>query len=158
MLWFGIETMYKGKNNEIYGDIEESLLACLLINPDLMSELKVEEKHFTKYGYIFTFFKEFYAKHRNLDITLMFSIVKSSSEMVLMDAITYLLEIFVIPTHFQEYQDKLIEKYCTSKKEEWLRKKIYEKATKLYVGSINLETFNFEIKKLYNQAEKIDWK
>ena len=44
------------------------------------------------------------------------------------------------------------------KKEEWLRKKIYEKATKLYVGKITVKQFNNEIKRLYEQAEKIEWK
>lgn len=149
---------YIGKNKEIYGDLEETVLACLLLEPTLMEQLIVEEKHFTKFGYILTFFKEFYAKHRNLDISLMLSIVKSSSEMTLMDLITYLADIVVLPSHFVDYQKQLIAQYSQSKKEDWLKKKIYEKATKLFMGSITIKQFNFEIKKLYEQAEKIDWR
>jgi hypothetical protein len=150
--------IYIGKNKEIYGDLEETILACLLIEPTLMEQLIVEEKHFKKFGYILTFFKEFYAKHRNLDISLMLSIVKSSSEMTLMDLITYLLDLVVIPPNFADYQKQLIAQYNQSKKEDWLKKKIYEKATKLLMGSITIKQFNFELKKLYDQAEKIDWR
>lgn len=150
--------MYKGQNNETYGEIEESILACILLEPTLIEKLRVDERYFRKFDYILTFFKEFYAKYHNLDITIMFSIIKSTSEMTMLDAITYLLDIFVIPTHFEEYQNRLIEIHRKNKKEEWLRKKIYEKATKLYVGSINVDMFNKDIKKLYEYADKIEWK
>ena len=150
--------MYHGKNDETYGEMEESILACILIDPTLIEKLRVDERHFKKFDYILTFFKSFYEKYNNLDISIMFTIVKNSSEMTLMDAITYLLDIFVLPSHFEEYQDRLIDIYKKSKKEEWLRKKIYEKATKLYVGKITVKQFNNEIKRLYEQAEKIEWK
>lgn len=150
--------MYRGKNEETYGEMEENILACILLEPTLIEKLKVEEKHFRKFGYILTFFKTFYEKYHNLDISLMFSVIKSSSEMTMLDTITYLLDIFVITTHFDIYQKRLIEIYKKDKKEEWLRKKIYEKATKLYVGTINVETFNKEIEKLYEYAKKIEWK
>ena len=149
---------YIGKNNETYGDMEENILACMLLEPTLTEKLIVEEKHFKKFGYALTFFKEFYAKHRNLDVSLMLSVVKSGSEMTLMDLITYLLDVFVIPTHFMEYQNELLNQFSRNKKEDWLRKKVYEKATKLYIGDISIKQFNFEIKKLYDQAEKIDWR
>ena len=48
--------------------------------------------------------------------------------------------------------------YGRSKKEEWLRKRIYEKATRLYVGSISVEQYNEEIKRLYEHADRIPWR
>lgn len=150
--------MYKSNNGDIYADMEETILACLLLEPKLMEKLIVEEKHFRKFGYLLTFFKEFYAKYHNLDVSLMFSVVKNNSEIALIDAITYLVDIFVLPSHFQEYQNRLIELYNQQKKEEWLKKKIFEKATQLYVDKIDLATFNNEIRKLYNSANKIEWK
>ena len=150
--------IYIGKNRETYGDIEENILACILLEPSLIEKLIVDERHFKKFDYVLTFFKSFYAKHRNLDVSLMLSVVKNSSEMTLMDVITYLLDIFVMPNHFDDYQRELLNQYNKSKKDDWLRKKIYEKATKLYVGEFDIKRFNMEIKKLYEQAEKIDWK
>lgn len=150
--------MYKGKDNEVYGDLEESILACLLLNPNNMKKLIVEEKHFKKFGYLFVFMNEFYKKYHNFDTTLMLAVVKGNDELTILDAITYLLDIFVIPTHFMDYQNKLIDMYGRSKKEEWLRKKIYEKATRLYVGSISVEQYNEEIKRLYEHADRIPWR
>lgn len=150
--------MYRGKNDQLYGEMEETILACLLIEPSLMQRLRVEEKHFKKFGYILTFFQQFYAKHRNLDVSLMFSVVKGSSEMTLMDAITYLLDVFALPTHFEDYQDRLLAQYKFEKADEWLRKKIYEKATKLFVGDMTTKEFTNEVNKLIKQAEKIEWK
>lgn len=153
-----VKRMYKGKNKEIYGELEETILSCLLIEPTLIDSLKVSEKHFEKFGYILTFFKEFYKKHQCLDITLMYSELKGSSQVQFMDLITYLTEIFVIPTHFEKYQNKLIEKYATGKKDKWLSGKIYDKATKLYMGSISVNEFYSELKKLNEYANKIDWR
>lgn len=150
--------MYEGKNGETYGGLEESILACLLISPQYMESLIVDERHFKKYSYILTFFKEFYLEYHNLDITIMFSVVKDSSQIQLLDAITYLSEIFVIPTHCMEYQKRLLDMYVKSKKEDWLRKKIYEKATMLFVGRMSLNSFNEAVNKLYEKADSIEWK
>lgn len=150
--------MYRGKNDQLYGEMEETILACLLVEPSLMQRLRVEEKHFKKFGYILTFFQQFYAKHRNLDVSLMFSVVKGSSEMTLMDAITYLLDVFALPTHFEDYQDRLLAQYKFEKADEWLRKKIYEEATKLFVGDMTTKEFTNEVNKLIKRAEKIEWK
>lgn len=146
--------MYKGKDNELYADLEETILACLLIKPELIEELKVEEKHFTKFGYVLTFFKKFYTKHRCLDISLMFSVLKGSSEMKLLDIITYLLDIFALPTHFEEYQRELITNFEKNKKKEWVVTKIYDKASDLYMGNMELDKFYEDLIKLKRFLEK----
>ena len=150
--------MYNGKDDELYGGLEESILACLLLEPKYMNKLIVEEKHFKKFGYLYVFMKQFYQKYHNFDTTQMLAIVKGGSQLTLIDGITYLLSIFVVPTHFMEYQKQLIDMYGRSKKEEWLRKKVYEKAMKLYVGSMSLVEYNQEIAKLYKEADRIPWK
>lgn len=149
---------YCGKNNLEYGQLEESILACLLIEPKYMENLIVEEKHFRKFGYVLTFLKEFYSKYKCFDITLMFSLVKGMSEITLLDTITYLLEIFVVPSNCLKYQKQLMILYNTSKKEEWVKKKIYEKTMSMYVGNISVERYREEIDRIYDSAEKINWK
>ena len=151
-------SVYYAKDGQEYGDLEESILACLLIEPKYMERLLVEEKHFRKFGYVFTFMKEFYAKYKCFDLTLMFSLVKSGSEMTLLDTISYLMEIFVIPTHCEKYQKQLIGFYYKTKKNEWIRKKIYEKTMSMYVGNIDVERYRDEIDRIYANAEKIEWK
>ena len=151
-------SIYYGKDGQEYADLEESVLACLLIEPKYMEQLLVEEKHFRKFGYVFTFLKEFYAKYKCFDITLMFSLVKGSSEMTLLDTISYLTEIFVIPTHCEKYQKQLIDFYYRTKKNEWIRKKVYEKSMSMYVGNISVERYRYEINRIYEKAEKIEWK
>jgi len=150
--------MYKGNDGELYGDIEETILACLLIEPKLVEKLRVNEEHFTKFEYVLTFFKRFYQKYHTLDITTMLSLLKGSNELRMMEIITYLVEVFALPTQFETYQDRLIERYGISKRDKWLSKKIYEKATDLYVGTISLDEFYKELKKITNYAKEREWK
>ena len=149
--------MYVGKDGNMYGEMEETVLACLLLKPKLVEKLKIDEKYFKKYGYILTFFKNFYAKYHNLDVAIMFSVIKDTSEITLMDAITYLCSIFVLRSHFEEYQNRLIEMYKISKKENWLRGKIYEKVTKLYLSEIGTKKFMDDINYLIKRANEIEW-
>ena len=87
--------MYKGKDNRTYGELEEDILACLLIEPKLIESLEVEEKHFKHFGYMLTFFKSVYKKYQCLDINIIFSVIKGTQEMQMLDMMTYLLEVFV---------------------------------------------------------------
>lgn len=138
-------------------ELEAYVLACLLIDPKLFNKLIVSEKHFKSYGYILTFFKEFYKRYKSLDIALMMTTVKDESHTQLSITLDYLMEVFVIPTHFDDYQKALITMAKTSAKEEWLRKKIYEKATELFIGNIDTDEFTREINSLYKNAERIKW-
>lgn len=150
--------MYSGKNGELYGDLEETILACLLIDTNLFEHLKVEEKHFKKFAYVLTFFKGFYKKYKCMDITLMLSKLNGFNQMEMMDMVTYLSEIFVLPSHFEEYQNRLIERYKEDRKEKWLKDKIYEKATEMYMGNMSLSDFYKELKRLNENVKKIDWR
>ena len=150
--------MYNGKDNELYGDLEETILACLLIEPELIKELKVEEKHFKKFNYVLTFFKEFYKKYKCLDISMMLSILKGTRQVQMLDVITYLTTIFVVPTRFIKYQDRLLDRYSRDKKEQWLSEKIYEKATRLYMGGMTLQEFYKELKRLNDYVKEKEWK
>lgn len=143
---------------EIYGDLEENILACLLIEPSYIDKLIVDEKHFRKFGYVLVFFKEIYSAYKCLDINLMFSSIKTDNEKKLVDIIEHLLSIFVVHTHCLEYQKKLLKIYSETKREEWLRKKIYEKATKFYIGKINLEEYQNEVNKMIIKSQNIEWR
>ena len=45
-----------------------------------------------------------------------------------------------------------------TKRNEWLIKKIYDKASNLLVGNIEINEFIRELKSLYRKADEIEWK
>lgn len=145
-------------NGKTYAELEESILSCLIIDAKLMKKLKVEEKHFQHFGYLFVFLKEFYDKYKCLDINLIFSKVKGMTEMKLMDALTYIADIEITSSNFDTYQNELIDRYKKGKVDEWLRKKIYEKATQLLVGKIDIAKYLTEVERLVEYSHTADWK
>ena len=59
-----------------YNDLEISLLSCILIKPELMEEVVLDDKYFVKTKRIWLFMKSFYKKFGTFDLTLMCSVVK----------------------------------------------------------------------------------
>lgn len=140
-----------------YGDLEANVLACLLLKPKLMENLKVEEKHFKRFNDVFVFFQLFYKKYKTIDVGMMFNVVKSSSQYKLIETIEYLSDIFVTVSHFDNYEEQLLNEYRSSKKDNWLRKKIYDKTQEMYVGNISVDKYIQEILYLEKKAREIDW-
>ena len=87
-------------------DLEYSVLSCLLIKPELMKELRLEDKHFIKTQRMWQFMKSFYKKFETFDINLMYSICKDKYQII--DNIALLLEFEPAPSLFNEYQKQLI--------------------------------------------------
>ena len=134
-------------------ELEKSILSCLLLNPKLMEQLILEDKHFVSTQRIWQFMKAFYNKFKTFDIRLMVSICKDKWQII--NYIMLLLDIEVTTHNFDKYQKQLIELYEESKKEKWIIEKIYELANNLYVRNIELENFDNELKKIYKDANEI---
>lgn len=134
-------------------DLEKSILSCLLIKPELMEQLILEDKHFVKNQRMWQFMKAFYNKFKTFDIQLMVSVCKDRWQ--IMNYIIMLLDYEIVTCNFDKYQKQLIELYEESKKEKWIIDKIYELANNLYVRNINLEEFNIKLKKIYEDANEI---
>lgn len=131
-------------------------MACLFINPDLVKTLIVKEQHFRKYGYLLTFVKEVYKSRGTLDLALLDDYVnkKTSGLSILIDIVS---NTFVIPNNFRLYENELIRLHNQEKKEKYLREKIYEEATKLYLGNISSKIFYKKIQELKERVDKIEW-
>lgn len=126
-----------------YYDLELNILSCLLQKPELMKQLKLEDKHFKKYQKIWQFMKSFYIKFGTFDIVLMANLCKEKFELI--KYIKYLLDVEPSPSNFNLYQEQLISLYNQKKEEKEVIKYIYSLTNDLYIGNINLEDFLLKI-------------
>lgn len=135
-----------------YNDLELSVMSCLLLKPELMNELIVEDKHFIKYQRLWQFMKAFYIKFKNFDIQLMYSICKDKYHII--HYMTILLQIEPTPRLFHDYQKQIIELYNENENDKWIIEKTYELSNKLYVRSITIDEFETQIKKILESRNK----
>ena len=136
-----------------YNDLELSILSCLLLKPELMEEIVLEDKHFVKQQKLWQFMKAFYKKFGNFDLTLMYSISKDKYRIV--QYMMWLLDKEPSPTLFYDYQKQIIALYNETKKEKWVIEKVFELANELYVRNISIKKFDEELQKVYINADKL---
>ena len=136
-----------------YGDLELSILSCLLIRPRLMDTIDIEDKYFVKHRRIWIFMKTFYKRFGNFDIDLMYSITNSKYQ--LMQYITRILEIEASPSLIEAYIKQLKNLYNESNKDKWIIEKVFELANELYVRAIEPGQFKEKVDKVYENAERI---
>ncbi|WP_298061729.1 DnaB-like helicase N-terminal domain-containing protein [uncultured Rikenella sp.] len=135
---------------QYYYDLEINLLACLLLKPELMDKIRVEDKHFIKHQRLWKFMKAFYEKYKTFNTVLMHQVCKDKYQ--IMKYIEWLLDVPVMSFDFEKYQDELIRQYNQNKKDKWLIDKIYDLANNLYVGNISIEEFKNEVQKAEENA------
>lgn len=133
-------------------DLELCIMSCLLIKPELMKKIKFEDKHVKRYKRLWEFMKIFYERFGNFDIQLMYSLSKSKSDFE--EYILKIADIEVNPTNFFHYQERLIEEYNESIKDEFIIEGVYRLANELYVRSIGTKDFKDKINKIYEMANK----
>ena len=136
-----------------YNDLELSILSCLLLKPDLMNEIILEDKYFVKYQKIWQFMKAFYKKFGNFDLTLMISICKDKYRII--EYIKWLLDKEPAPSLFYNYQKQIMDLYDENKKDKWIIEKVYELANDLYVRNITTDEFEKNVSKIYKEANEL---
>lgn len=136
-----------------YNNLELSILSCLILKPELMQEVILDDKYFIKHKKIWIFLKAFYNKFHNFDLTLMYSISKDKYRIV--QYIIWLMEQEPDVRLFNEYQKQLIYLYEENKKEKWIIEKIYSLANDLYVRNINSSDFKNKLDDIYRNADEI---
>lgn len=136
-----------------YNDILElTILSTLLINPELMEKVKLEDKHFKKTKRMWLFMKEFYKRYKTFDSTLMCHICKDRWQMC--EYITMLLDYEGLKCNFDLYQEELIEEYNQTECEKEIKEKVYKLATEMYVGNISITDFKNQCEKIYKKSER----
>lgn len=131
-----------------YDNLELRIMSCLLLKPDLMKELIIEDKHFTKYQRLWKFLKAFYGRYNTFDLTLMVSVCNDKYQ--ILNYIEWLLELEVTTNNFEMYQKQLIDLYNESEKDKLIIEKVFELANRLYVRDITTGRFKELIDELYS--------
>lgn len=129
-----------------YTDLELNVLSCLLIKPELMEKLRLEDKHFVKQQRLWQFMKSFYSKFKTFDSALMISVCQDKFQII--EYIMWLLELNPTPSNFEKYQERLIEMYEEEQQDKIKIQKIYNLSNELYVHKINLDDFKNELKRI----------
>ena len=134
-------------------DLELNILCCLIIKPELMEKLKLEDKHFIRHGRMWAFMKAFYKKFHTFDMHLMASVASDKRQVVEYTSMIILCE----PNYsnFDLYQQRLIEMYEENEKDKYIIKKVYDLANELLVRHITVQNFKDGFDKICNDAGKI---
>lgn len=135
--------------NEYYG-LETSVLSCLILKPNLMNDLILEDKHFIKYQRIWQYMKSFYKKYSTFDLQLMFALCKDKYSLI--DYIKILVLNDVDVDNFNLYQQSLLDEFNENKKERWIKNKIFVLTNELINQNISLKDFDLKYKKIYEDV------
>ena len=136
-----------------YDDLEICILSCLLIKPDLMKNIKFEDKHIRKHKGMWKFMKAFYSKFGNFDINLMHSVCKDKWHII--NYIELLACEDGLPCYFEDYQNRLIEKYNETQKDDYIIDKIYDLNMDLICRRIKTNDYKYKIDEIFEKANKI---
>lgn len=136
-----------------YNDLEMSVLSCIILKPELMNQIKFEDKHIIKHNRLWQFMKSFYKKFGNFDSALMFDMCSNNWKLVMY--IERLADLELSANHFEEYQQRLIESYEELQKDKWVINKVYNLANDLYVRNIKVSEFQEKVKKIYEDADRL---
>lgn len=136
-----------------YNDLELSILSCLLKRPELMKQVKFEDKHFIKHKKIWLFMKAFYQRFKNFDPTLMVSVSNNKYRMI--EYIIWIIDKEPAPSLFNQYQEQLIDLYNQKKKDKWIIENLYELANDLYVGNVELKDYKKEVDEIFRKGNEV---
>lgn len=99
-------------------DLEKSVISCILQREELMNELYVSDDVFANplNRRMLVFFKKFYEHYKHLDISIMVDYLKDDQKKsVLIDYYVDVIDYEIVPSHFYDYQERLIEQYKNNK-------------------------------------------
>lgn len=137
-----------------YG-LEFYLLSCLIMWPELMPLIYIDDMYFKNHQKLWQFMKAFYFKYKTFNTALMRNVCADKY------AISNYIEMIVDcgpihkPTDFEIdiFQKQLVEDYNQSEKDKWLINKIYELANRLYVKELSIKEFEDKYQELKKVAD-----
>lgn len=142
--------MYTGEEYKFkVDDLEFTILACLLMKPELMEKLTLEDKYFRRTQRMWSFMKAFYGKFKNFDINMMYSMCSDKWQII--KYISLLLEFEPMTSNFDLYQKQLIELYEENKKDKEIIQKVYTLANELLVRKISTSDFKNKVDEIYKK-------
>jgi hypothetical protein len=134
-----------------YDNLELRILSCLMIKPDLMDKVIVEDKHFKIYKRLWLFMKTFYKKFETFDCELMYSVCKDKYQII--NYLEFLMDLEPSTRNFNKYQKLLIEQYEETERDKMIIDKVYEWANELYVRNMSVDRFKELVDRLYKEVK-----
>ena len=125
-----------------YEIIERAILESIIVDSNLMKELKLEDKHFKNHKRLWLFVKECYKRNGFIDVPSMARICPNAADMI--DYVADIISTGTKTARFEEYQQFIIDLYDDFE----VIEKIYALSKKLYIRDIKLDDFKKEIKEL----------
>lgn len=135
--------------SEEYYQLEKDVLDSLLVKPELMENLEIDDKYFVKYKRLWIFMKSFYDKFHNFDIDTMASLSTSKNSLVRYVS-TVQSESNASYVRFDTYLQRLKDMFEENKQEVAVIEKIYELSNDLFVRKIKLKDFYEKINQIRN--------
>ncbi|MEG2379805.1 MAG: hypothetical protein RSB77_06240 [Bacilli bacterium] len=137
----GVDIILLQTESRLYRDIEEEAIACFINNPNLLETTILKDYHFINKSMLlmFKFFKRFYEKYNNLNLSLMLSRAKDKEKLYCLFRIIKDYNMG-IKSNFKIIEKEVIEKYRLTKIKEEFIKTIY--------GDCTIEDFKENIKEI----------
>lgn len=124
---------------EEYYKIEECVLSSLILRPELMEGLDLDDKYFVKFRRLWIFMKTFYEKFKCFDIEIMKSVCTNQSSLV--RYVSKVMESDARYVRFDLYVTRLKEMFEEDKNEVAKIEVIYKLANQLYNRNLKLKDF-----------------
>lgn len=127
--------------------VEDSLIACILLKPELINDLYINDEFFRKdtNRKMINFFRKHYASYGNLDLTHMVNcITKPESRNKLIEYYGEMVDTVAHPGLFYEYQEQMQEEYRNVE--------ISKIVSKFEKKEIDKDTLVDEINEIQNQS------
>ena len=130
---------------EQYKELEEAILNCLIIKPELFKTTKLNEKHFKKHKRFYVFIKKFYDTFGNFDLSLLKSACSNPGEV--MDYIADIINTTSVTGNFELYERRLLKLYDNFEEIE----NIHKLEKRLYFREIDIDEFKKELKQILGE-------
>lgn len=136
-----------------YNDLEMNIISCFIQKPELILKINGKEDCFIKHKKLVLFLQAVYKKFGDFDLNLLFEVCKEEYKLLMY--VEWLAQLEPLPSNIDLYLKQLEELRKETKREKWIREKIYSLATEVYVKNITVKEFADELIRIYEDSERI---
>lgn len=134
-------------------NMELNIMCCVLLRPELMDEIEIEDREFKNYKRLWKFLKTFYNKFKNFDIELMTTVCNDKYQII--EYVQMILERQASTVNFKKYQQALLDLNHKNKLDIYFTDKMYEYIFELSVGNISIDDFVDKVNELYEKVQTL---
>lgn len=125
-----------------YKEMENAIINCFVIKPELLKTTKLTTKHFKTHGNLFNLIKSIYDETGTFDMALLYSKCRNKGKA--MDYMADIIDTSSISGNYKAYESRLLKLYG----EYYAVNEIHKLEQKLYDREIDLDYFIKQIKEM----------